>query len=158
MTSFDDKLQQGIQHETEKFALYYRWLEQHMPPSFFEEVDHEHILLITHSLMGFDLQEFFSTILFKNKAIALCLDSPDADLQILKHFRQRWVQNYRTFVSNAPPPFTGIKLPLRVAVIHFSQLPDQGAVGSLEKPQEVFEKLKERHPELTFIQFENLLK
>lgn len=153
-----EPLREALGQETAEFEKAYKWIQNHLPPSFFEDADTETLRLVTHSLMGFDLQEYFSTILFKNKAIALCLDSPDADLQILKHFRQRWIQNYRAFVSNAPPPFAAVKLPLRVAVIHFSQLPDQAALGSLEKPQEVFEKLKERHPELNFIQFENLLK
>ncbi|MGH2613103.1 MAG: NAD-glutamate dehydrogenase domain-containing protein, partial [Rhabdochlamydiaceae bacterium] len=153
-----EPLREALGQETAEFEKAYKWVQEHLPPSFFEDADVETLRLVTHSLMGFDLQEFFSTILFKNKAIALCLDTPEADLQILKHFRQRWIQNYRTFISNAPPPFIGVKLLLRVAVIHFSQLPDQAALGSLDKPQEVFEKLKERHAELTLIQFENLLK
>ncbi len=153
-----EPLREALGQETAEFEKAYRWIQDHLPPRFFEDADVEMLRLVTHSLMGFDLQEFFSTILFKNKAIALCLDTPDADLQILKHFRQRWIQNYRTFVSNAPPPFANAKLPLRVAVVHFSQLPDQAALGSLENPQEIFDKLKERHPQLTFIQFENLLK
>lgn len=158
MTAENKDLRQALGQETAAFEKAYDWIQHHLPPSFFEDADAETIRLVTHSLMGFDLQEFFSTILFKNRAIALCLDSPDADLKVLKHFRQRWVQNYRTFVSNAPPPFTGVKLPLRVAVIHFSQLPDQTAVGSIENAPEVFEKLKERHPELNLIQFEGLVK
>lgn len=153
-----EPLREALGQETAEFEKAYQWIQNHLPPSFFEDADTETLRLVTHSLMGFDLQEFFSTILFKNKAIALCLDSPDADLQILKHFRQRWVQNYRTFVSNAPPPFAKAKLPLRVAVVYFSQLPDQAALGSLENPQEIFERLKEKHPDLTLIQFENLLK
>ncbi len=153
-----EPLREALGQETAEFEKAYQWIQNHLPPSFFEDADTETLRLVTHSLMGFDLQEFFSTILFKNKAIALCLDSPDADLQILKHFRQRWIQNYRTFVSNTPPPFASAKLPLRVAVVYFSQLPDQAALGSLEKPQETFERLKEKHPDLTLIQFENLLK
>jgi glutamate dehydrogenase len=145
---------EALQQETADFEKAYLWIQNHLPPRFFEDTDAETLRLVTHSLMGFDLQNFFSTVLFKNKAIALCLDSSDADLQILKHFRNRWVQNYRTFISNAPPPFAGIKLPLRIAVIHFSH---QTAADPLENPQEVFEKLKERCPELTFIQFETLL-
>ncbi len=158
MNDNKEPLREALGHEAAEFEKAYTWIQDHLPPSFFEDADIETLRLVTHSLMGFDLQEFFSTIFFKHKAIALCLDSPEADLQILKHFRQRWVQNYRTFVSNAPPPFANVKLPLRVAVIHFSQLPDQVDLTAFENPQEVFEKLKERHPDLTFIQFENLLK
>lgn len=158
MNNDKEQLHEALKHESAAFEKAYAWIQNHLPPSFFEDADVETLRLVTHSLMGFDLQEFFSTIFFRNKAIALCLDTPEADLQILKHFRQRWVQSYRTFVSNAPPPFPKVSHPLRVAVIYFSQLPDQSNVSSLEKPQEVFESLKERHPDLTFIQFENLLK
>ncbi len=155
-----EPLREALGQETAEFEKSYQWIQNHFPAKFFEDADVETLRLVTHSLMGFNLQEFFSTILFKNKALALCLDTPDADLQILKHFRHRCIQNYRTFVSNAPPPFPSIKLPLRIAVIYFSHLPDQSGGSSLqsfENPQEVFQEIKERHPEFTYIQFENLL-
>jgi glutamate dehydrogenase len=158
MTDNKEPLHEALGQETAEFEKAYKWIQDHLPPSFFEDADTETLRLVTHSLMGFDLQEYFSTILIKNKAIALCLDTPDADLQILKHFRQRWIQNYRTFVSNAPPPFAKVKLPLRVAVVNFSQLPDQYASLALENPKEIFEKLKERSPEVTPEKFETLLK
>ncbi|MGD0664170.1 MAG: NAD-glutamate dehydrogenase domain-containing protein [Rhabdochlamydiaceae bacterium] len=158
MTDNKEPLHEALGQETAEFEKAYKWIQDHLPPSFFEDADTETLRLVTHSLMGFDLQEYFSTILIKNKAIALCLDTPDADLQILKHFRQRWIQNYRTFVSNAPPPFAKVKLPLRVAVVNFSQLPDQSASLALENPKEIFEKLKERSPEVTPEKFETLLK
>ncbi len=150
-----EPLKEALGHETAEFEKAYKWIQDHLPPSFFEGADTETLRLVTHSLMGFDLQEFFSTILFKNRAIALCLDTPDADLQILKHFRTRWIQNYRAFVSNAPPPFKGAKLPLRVAVVSFSQ---ESEPGRLEKPQEIFNQVKQREPTLTQAQFDTLLK
>src|ERR1700689_413566 len=100
-----EQLQQAIQNESKHFEEYYFWIEQHMPASFFEDVDQESIVLIVHSLMGFDLSDYFSHIHVKNMAFALCLDSPDADLRILKHYRSFGIKNYRSFVSNAPPPF-----------------------------------------------------
>lgn len=115
-----EQLQQAIQQESKLFEEYYFWIEQHMPASFFEEVDQESILLIVHSLMGFDLNDYFSHIHLKHMAFTLCLDSPDADLRILKHYRSFGIKNYRSFVSNAPPPFPGPKAHLRIARILFS--------------------------------------
>lgn len=168
--SFPDKekepLQEALAQEMTQFETAYQWIQDHLPPSFFEDADTETLRLVTHSLMSFESQEFFSNTLFKNKAIALCLDHPDADLNILRYYRKRGIQNYRTFVSNAPPLFQEtrqeirqeIKLPLRIAIIYFSDLSTEASFGSVENAQETFELLKEKHPELTFIQFEDLLK
>ena len=48
-----EQLQQAIAKESEKFTQFFTWVEGHMPPSFFEEVDQESIFLIVHALMGF---------------------------------------------------------------------------------------------------------
>src|ERR1700761_7013438 len=114
-----EPLQKAIKEEAEKYEKFYLWIEKHMPPSFFEEIAPEDIILITHSLMSFDVQENFSHIRLKSSAFALCLDSPDADLRILEHFRKTGIKNYRAFVSNAPPPFPGLKQPLRIATLLF---------------------------------------
>lgn len=53
-------LKEAVKLEGEKFQEYYRWLERAMPRVFFEEVSRENLMLITHSLMGFSLQDFFS--------------------------------------------------------------------------------------------------
>lgn len=158
MSTEREPLHEALSQETALFEKTYRWVQDHLPPSFFEDADAETVRLLAHSLMGFDLQDFYSNISFKNKAIALCLDNPNADLQILQHYRERGIQHYRTFVSNAPPPFPNLKLPLRVAVIYFSEPLDQEAPSPLEGMQEIFDTVKEKHPDLTFIQFDNLLK
>src|SRR5438128_1364642 len=102
-------LAEAVLKESKKCEECYLWLEQHMPPGFFEEVAKEDILLIVHGLMGLDLQEFFAHIHLKDSAIALCLDSGDADLRILKQYQMHGIKNYRTFISNSPPPFPGAK-------------------------------------------------
>ncbi len=146
-----EQLQQAIQHESKRFEEYYLWIEQHMPASFFEEVDQESILLIVHSLMGFDLNDYFAHIHLKNMAFTLCLDSPDADLRILKHYRSFGIKNYRSFVSNAPPPFPKIKAPLRIARILFNDFvekrPDD--LFTPEREQEIVEEVKRRNPNVT---------
>src|SRR5579863_9694718 len=138
-------LQAAILRESKKFEQNYVWVEEHLPPSFFEDADSETVILVAHSLMDFDVQDYFSHIHLKNKAIALCLDSVDADLQILKRYRDRGIKNYRTFVSNAPPPFMGISANLRVAVIYFTELQEE----NVDKYKEIFSQVKKRNPNVT---------
>ncbi len=148
-------LQAAVQRESKKFEQNYLWIEQHLPPSFFDDVDSETLILVAHSLMGFDAQDYFSHVHFKNKAIALCLDSDVADLQILKHYRNRGIKNYRTFVSNVPPPFIGISANLRVAVIYFTEIEEERA--DPEKFKEILNQVKSRNPHVTDGEFQKLL-
>jgi len=153
-----EQLHAAIQNETRMFQEYYEWLEKAMPPNFFEEVSQENIMLITHNLMGFPLQEYFSTIHLKRAAIVVCLDSPDADLRILKNYSFYGIKNYEAFVSNIPLPFPGITANLRIATIYFTE-----AIETVEKPYplESKEKLrvlvKERNPQLTDKEFDKLI-
>jgi glutamate dehydrogenase len=152
-------LHQAMKQEGEHFQEYYLWLEQAMPRAFFEEVSQENLLLITHSLMGFDLQDYFSVINRKSAAIALCLDSPDADLRILSHFTDYGIKNYQVYVSKKPAPFPGITAPLRISTIDFTE-----AIETSEKifPEESKKALraflKKQTPEMTDEEFEILLK
>jgi glutamate dehydrogenase len=153
-------LQEAIQKESKKFEEYYLWVENHMPPSFFKDADPDAIFIVVHSLMAFDLQDFFSQIHFKHFGITLCLDSSDADLQILKHYRDRGIKNYRTFVSNEPPPFPGVKSCLRVAVISYTVFGEENRKEALPEGEmkEVFEEVKKRNPKVTEPEFQKLLK
>lgn len=161
MPSSKEKLQKDIEREGKKFEEKYLWLEKHMPPSFFEEVDHESILLITHSLMGFDLQDYFSHIHIKHSAFALCLDSPDADLKVLKHYQRHGIKNYRTYISNEPPPFAKAKSALRITVIGLTELTQKPEsieeVFPKDKQMEVFEVVKNRNPSVTEKEFHQLV-
>ncbi|MBY0528917.1 MAG: NAD-glutamate dehydrogenase [Rhabdochlamydiaceae bacterium] len=154
-----EQLQAAINEESKKFEAFYLWIEQHMPGSFFEEVDKESIRLIVHSLMGFDFNDYFTLIHSKTTSFTLCLDSPDADLRILKQWQSYGIKNYRAFVSNAPPPFSEIKTHLRIAVItlaDFSEIPTTPAAAP-EKEKEIIAALKERNPEVTESGFQKLL-
>jgi hypothetical protein len=101
--SFD--LMQAVKLEGEKFQDYYLWLERAMPRVFFEEVGRENLMLITHSLMGFNLQGYFSTINRKSAAIGLCLDSPDAVLLLmeLKTIKLMFPKNQSPFLGLTHP-------------------------------------------------------
>src|SRR5579883_424183 len=116
-------VEEAIKREERKFEEAYAWLEKHMPKGFFEELDQERMILVAYSLVSFNLQDCFSQIHLRNSAIVLCLDSPDADLRILRGYRMSGIRNYRAFVSNAPPP--GNTTRLRVATIYFHESPDQ---------------------------------
>ncbi|HSX04786.1 MAG TPA: NAD-glutamate dehydrogenase domain-containing protein [Rhabdochlamydiaceae bacterium] len=158
--SFRLHIEEAVKKESRKCEECCLWLDRHMPPSFFEEMSEDDILLIAHNLMGFDLHNYFATIHLKQRAIALCLDSNDADLKILKQFQNFGIKNYRTFVSNAPPPFPGITSPLRIALIFFTQISEKELKEESfpeEKKEEIFSLIKERHPDLSHEEFSTLM-
>src|SRR2546423_1447857 len=78
-------LHEAVKAEASKFQECYSWLEEAMPSTFFAEVHKDNISLITHALVGFDLQDYFSTINIHHTTVVMCLDSPDADLHVLKN-------------------------------------------------------------------------
>lgn len=155
-----EHLLEAVVQESHKCQECYIWLREHMPPSFFEEVSEEDVVLIAHSLMGFDLQDFFAHIHLKDSAIVLCLDSNDADLRILKHYQNHGIKNYRAFVSNKPPPFPRVKSNLRIAAIHFTMAPEYESTSQVidkERKEEIKGWVMARNPEMTDTQFKKLL-
>ncbi len=156
-----EALQKAIQKEAKQLEEYYHWLEQHMPPSFFEEVNPDNILLIAHALMRLDLQDFLSHIHLKGSAIALCLDSADADLRVLKHYRMCGIKNYQAFVSNKPPPFKGINTPLRIATIYFTSFEEkEPLIDELlpkDRQEKMFAQILARNPEVSESEFQRLI-
>lgn len=149
-------LMQALEKEGQQFREYYLWLENAMPPSLFEEVGEESLMLITHSLMGFALQEHYSTIHIKNSAIVLCLDSDDADLRILQSYSMYGIKSYQGHVSSIPLP--GTKSPLRIATIAFTEAVETAAKPFPEESKKTLWQLaKERNPGLTTEQFETLI-
>lgn len=122
MAETHEKLEQALQRETGRFRECYLWLEEAMPKAFFKEISLENLMLITHSLMGFPLQDYYSTIHLKGAALVLCLDVADADLRILQQFAMYGIKNYQTFVSKSPPPFSGVNSCLRIAHIIFTDV------------------------------------
>lgn len=137
----DQKLMEAVNKESKKFQECYLWLKMHMPNSFFEEVNDELLTLVTHNLIDFDLQQYFSHVQLKNLAIVLCIDSTDADLRILQNYSMYGIKNYRSFVSDSVPPINGALGKLRVATIFFTE-----AVEIIDKPFpiEVQKELKKR--------------
>jgi glutamate dehydrogenase len=153
-----ERLLQAIQKDSQQFQEYYLWLEKAMPPDFFDEVCQENIILIAHSLIGFNLQEYFCTIHLHHAGIAISLNTPDADLRILSHYATHGIKNYRAFVSLSPPPFPGITTPLRIVMLHFTE-----AIETVEAPypadlkNELRTLVKQSNPALSDNEFELLI-
>ena len=158
MSTSNENLSLAMQNESAKFRESYLWLQESMPQHFFEEIGPDNLMLITHNLMGFNLQDYFCTINLKRAAIVMCLDSIDADLRILQNYANYGIKNYLTFASKSPPPFAGVKAPLRVGIIYFTE-----AVETVEVPyplasqQELKAQVKHRNPRLTDEEFEKLI-
>jgi len=154
----DKDLFNAIQLETENFQECYLWLEKAMPAGFFKEVGQENVMLITHSLMGFPMQDYFSLINLKNAAIVLCLDSPDADLKILKNFALHGISHYRTYVSKVPPPFKNCYSNLRIALISIAKI---GEEENKAVPEELYDDLyqhvKTNNPNITEEKFDEMI-
>lgn len=150
-------LKSAIEAETKKFQDCYTWLETAMSPLFFDEVAKENIPLIAHALIGFDLQEYFCTISIKHMAIVMCLDSPDADVRILKDFADYGIKNYQCYISSIPPPFPNCTAPLRIAMIYFT-----GSYMLREKSYSPHSKealcslVRAKDPEISSLDFEKL--
>lgn len=158
-----DELKKAISLESKEFETYYLWIEKHMPQSFFEEVEQKQIMLIAHNLMSFQEQDHFAHIHLKDCSVALCLDSPDVDLRILRHYNLYGIKNYRTFISDESPPFLGLNSKLRIAVIYFTVLTDgeecqlPTEVLPPDEYKEIFKLSQERNPSLSEEEFNKLL-
>ena len=128
-TPLPAQLLEALAQESAKFQHSYLWLERAMPPIFLEEAPPHALLLITHSLMGFDLQDYFSVINLKSSSIVLCLENPEADLKILRHFASYGIKNYQTYSSKELLPLPLTQARLRITMIDFME-----AAEAVEKP------------------------
>ena len=130
-----------------------------MPPIFFDEVNKKNIMLITHSLIGFDLQQYFSALFtLKRAAIVMCLDSADADLRILKNYAMYGIKNYQCYIFQRLLHSQALMPTLRIAIIYFTE-----AIETVEKPYPLGIKaklramVKERNPGVTDEEFRSNL-
>lgn len=152
------ELENAISQESKKFKELYIWLEKHMPPNFFKEIDHENLLLVTHNLISLHLQEYFTPIYLKNSAIVMCADSAHADLKILKKFGMHGIRYFRTFVSNKPPPIPKIESLLRIAILYFTQTPSyKENILSNPQKEKLFQLIQKENPDVGEKEFQILL-
>lgn len=152
------RLKIAIEKETTRFKEYYMWLEEHMPPVFFDEVNQDQIMLIAHNLMGFQHQNHFSSIHLESVAFNLCLDSPDADLKILENYAMYGIKNYQTYISKGPPPIEGIQANLRVGIVYFTEaIESDKEPYPKERKEELRKLVKQRNPKVSDIEFDKLM-
>jgi glutamate dehydrogenase len=154
-----EELEKAIANESQKFKEFYSWLETHMSSTFFEEISHENLLLVTHNLINFHLQEYFANIYLKKAAIIMCNDSPTADLTILKRFGLQGIRYYRTFVSNEPLPIPEMRSNLRIAIIYFTETtyPSEEILPDNRK-EELFQLVRSKNQDVNKDEFDALLK
>lgn len=143
MENESQRFQAAKSYEEQLFRKFYLWLEEAMPSAFFREADPEWLPLIVHHLMSFKMQEFFSDIHLKNFAIALCIDTPEADSRILMNYPFYGIKSYTTFVSKIPLP--DLESFLRIAWIDFT-LPVESVLPK-ENYLELKTLLRKKHPE-----------
>ncbi|MBM3184245.1 MAG: glutamate dehydrogenase, partial [Chlamydiae bacterium] len=142
-----EELKLATAQESAEFEKTYRWLEQHLPLSFLDEVNPKMRIVIARNLLSFALQDHFSHIHLKQAAIAICLDGPDADLKILKHYSHYSIHYYRAFVSNEPLPGEK-KGNLRIALIYFKD-PESYESLSGEEKEKLSLFVKKNNPNLS---------
>lgn len=149
------ELKQAVSLEAEEFEKTYLWVEEHFPPAFLAEVSSSERILIARNLLSFALQDHFSQIHLKDRAIILCNDAPDADLNILKKYTQYAVRYYRAFISNEPFGKGGKKL--RISLLLFREPSDVEEKLESKERAEISELVKARNPTLSDPEIENLL-
>lgn len=159
-TQSRDVFRQAMQRQTEQFQEVYQWMEQAMPPIFFQEIGPEHLTSIALNLVDLHLKGFFTTVKLKRSAVTLCLDSPDADLRILEAYTNYGIKNYRAYVSTAPLPMGGGYL--RIGTLFFTEAYSEAMEPfetpySVELKRELYQLARLRSPDLTMADFESLI-
>ena len=153
-------LRMAISLESKELEHAFRWLEQHLPPSFAEEVSLQKRLIIARSLLSFQIQDHFSNIHLKHMAIILCPDAPDVDLRILKTYAGYVIHYYRTFLSDAPPPGETSGL-LRIALLYLRDEPkeelERQETIEPERREELVQLIQQRNKEFHATHLETLL-
>src|ERR1700733_9149626 len=109
--------------ETESYKQRLLWLEEAMPKSFFSEAGVDSALLVAHSLVGFELQEYYATINLRQAALILCLDVPGADIRTFMSFESRNIASMRVFVSEKP--YGDTKQNLRISLLYFEGIDEE---------------------------------
>lgn len=152
-------LEAAIAQESLEFGKHYRWMEEHLPLQFFQEVSHEELMLILRHFSTFHLNEYFAHIHFKNHSIILSLNEPDADLKVLQLFHLHGINTYQTYISDAPPPFGKIKLFLRVSIVYFTEFAEAETKEPLseETREALYNLIQEDHHELSYNTFSALI-
>ncbi|MBX9745103.1 MAG: NAD-glutamate dehydrogenase [Chlamydiales bacterium] len=150
------ELSRAAAFEAKEFEKAYRWIEEHFPPAFFQEIGPNERLIIARNLLSFKLQEFFSPIHLKDQLIVLCNDTPNADVYVLKKYTYYAIRYYRAFVSNIPLSESSAKL--RICLLIFRE-PTKDLEEKLEatKKAEIKTLIKTLNSKLSEPEIETLI-
>lgn len=152
------QIAKALEREGDKFQTYFRWLDNAMPRSFFDQVGETNAMLVVHNLMEFEAQGHFAAIQLRRMAIVLCLDAPDADLQVLKNYSTHGIESYQAYVSKTAPPFLRMSRHLRVVVLHFFTEGEREVYAYPNGERDKLHQLVlEKFPKITPLQFETAL-
>jgi glutamate dehydrogenase len=93
-----------------------------MPKAFIEAFTPEQVDIIahTHAYGGFFEEYIFLNL--KGVSVAMSLNHPSADEEILRHYREKGIREYTSYVSDVILP--GYKLPLRITRVAFTSQSD----------------------------------
>ena len=150
-------LDQLIAKEKDLFVDNYHWLESNLAEYFFQEMTQEELLLILHHLSHFAENNFFSHIQFANRSIVLCLDSPQADTEVLERFLDKGIKNYRSYISSHPLPASQGNKKLKISLLHFTEYETPSAHMDENEARALYHMLKHDHATLDFSEFYELV-
>lgn len=153
MSLSPEELAKALAAESKEFEKAFRWLEEHMPPRFLEELNPDLRLLVARHLLSYPLENHFSLIQLPEMAIVLLQEEPEADLKVIKHYDQYPIRHYRAFVSNEPPPGEKKGL-LRIAVVYFKEPTEK---LTREQKGELTTLIRSRNPDIAALELEELL-
>lgn len=152
------EIEKALERESEKFQTYYRWLDTAMPKTFFEQVGQRNAMLVVHNLMEFEEQGNFAAIQLRHMAIVLCLDAPDADLQVLKNYAAHGIESYQAYVSHGSPPFLKEPSILRIVVIYFfTELEPGKQLPQFSDKEKIRQLVQKKYPKITPLEFDEAI-
>lgn len=141
-----EEFKSALEIEVQQFEFALAWIERHMPPSFLQEVDLNERVLIARNLLSFSIQDCFSQLHLKHKTLIFCLDSPDANLRVLKTLGPLSICIYSNFISNAPPPFFKGDALLRITLVVSSVMVEKEERLDPEQ-KETVRSFSQEHPQ-----------
>jgi glutamate dehydrogenase len=155
----DEELQMALTAHSHEFEKYYRWMEEHLPARFFEEITHDELTVIVKHFTAFHLNEYFAHLHFKNHAIILCLNETDTDIKILNLFNLYGIKSYQHYISNQPPPYEGISLNFRITIVYFTEFStSKEATLPQEEINILYDLLTKESDDLSLKDFSHLVK
>lgn len=131
-------------------AAYKAWLLKNMDSSIEKELTSDELNIISHTLVYSEQYEEYVHLHFKNVAAVMSLNHSNADETIFKHYAERGIREYVSFVSKEK--FPGYELPLRITKVGFCSMSDPRT--SVPMPNDLHTRLIPLAEENDEVQFE----